>query len=60
MTAMVYLFTAPVSWLSPSLWSFEEFLNERLHRWVEGGPEDDENDLALERAAEEARANGGT
>jgi hypothetical protein len=38
--AICYLWTAPVSELTPSLWSFEEFLNERLHRWVAGNPEE--------------------
>lgn len=54
-TASCYLWTAPTNWLTPVLWSFQTFLDERLHRWVEGNPEEDEKDRALERDAEEAQ-----
>lgn len=49
--ASCYLWTAPPHWLEPSLWSFEEFLNERLHRWVSANPEEREEDRDLEREA---------
>ncbi|BGP43878.1 hypothetical protein JCM10449v2_007935 [Rhodotorula kratochvilovae] len=33
-SATVYLWTAPLSRLSPSIWTFEEFLRDSAHRWV--------------------------
>ena len=49
---MCYLWTGHVSWLSPSLWSFEEFLKERLHRWVIGDPGGGEFDSDAEAEPE--------
>ena len=42
---MCYLWTAPVSYLTPSPWSFEQFLNERLHRWVSEDLEEFDGEL---------------
>ncbi|GAA6056227.1 hypothetical protein JCM3770_002097 [Rhodotorula araucariae] len=33
-TATVYLWTATLSRLSPSIWTFEQFLRDSAHRWV--------------------------
>ncbi|GAA5854894.1 hypothetical protein JCM9279_000189 [Rhodotorula babjevae] len=40
-SASVYLWTAPLSRLAPSIWSFDQFLRDSAHRWV--GPGADAN-----------------
>ncbi|GAA5910560.1 hypothetical protein JCM8208_007642 [Rhodotorula glutinis] len=40
-SAAVYLWTAPLKRLSPSIWTFEQFLRDSAHRWV--GPGADAN-----------------
>jgi len=36
-SASVYLWTAPLSRLTPSIWSFEQFLRDSAHRWFGAG-----------------------
>jgi hypothetical protein len=35
--AFVYLWSAPQSRLEPTLWSFADFLRDKVHRWVGAG-----------------------
>lgn len=44
--AETYLWSSPLSRLSPSIWSYEEFFEEKAHRWVgkEAGNEYEEVD----------------
>lgn len=41
--AHVYIWIGGLDKLSPELWSYEEFLRDKLHRWV-GGPPGGESD----------------
>ncbi|GAA5974609.1 hypothetical protein JCM11641_007022 [Rhodosporidiobolus odoratus] len=53
--ATVYVWTAPLTRLSPSLWSFQAFLRESAHRWVGAGAEGNPDYAEVDRR----RAMGG-
>jgi hypothetical protein len=40
--AFVYLWSAPQSRLEPTLWSFDDFLRDKAHRWVGPGADPSE------------------
>ncbi|TNY20098.1 pyridoxal phosphate-dependent transferase [Rhodotorula diobovata] len=48
-SASVYLWTAPLSRLTPSIWTFEQFLRESAHRWVGVGAEDNPDYAEVDR-----------
>lgn len=45
----MYLWTAPLSRLTPSIWTFEQFLRESAHRWVGVGAEDNPDYAEVDR-----------
>lgn len=47
--AHTYLWTAPLSRLSPQIWSFEAFLRDSAHRWVGAGAESNPDYLEVDR-----------
>ncbi|GJN94198.1 hypothetical protein Rhopal_007272-T1 [Rhodotorula paludigena] len=47
--ATVYLWTAPHSRLSPSIWTFEAFLRDSAHRWVGVGSENNPDYAEVDR-----------
>ncbi|BGO96076.1 hypothetical protein NBRC10512_007186 [Rhodotorula toruloides] len=47
--AHTYLWTAPLSRLSPQIWSFEAFLRDSAHRWVGVGAEWNPDYLEVDR-----------
>jgi hypothetical protein len=48
--AEVYIWTAPLSRLSPTLWSFAEFMKDKAHRWVGSDASDEYAEVDRRRA----------
>ncbi|GAA5877343.1 hypothetical protein JCM8547_003839 [Rhodosporidiobolus lusitaniae] len=55
LSATVYRWTAPISRLSPSVWTFEAFMRDSAHRWVGVGANDNPGFAEVDRR----RAMGG-
>ncbi|KAI5481341.1 aminotransferase, class V/Cysteine desulfurase [Pseudohyphozyma bogoriensis] len=49
-TAGIYIWIAPLSRLSPSLWSFADFMRDKAHRWVGSGGDEEYLEVDRRRA----------